>query len=406
MRPWNKRLYVCGKPTRRSGTELVILNSHQKILNISNGHNSVRFSAQTYILLAPIYIVAPCLIKQKMCFKFLVICDVVLIFTLLSGGGHAYNFPKYQKLDDAYAQALRNSGALDKIFEYDRLASVLSDLGELEFGMVASWSPTDPVKYKGCEPLKVHRDPVQCAIDSKASSSDSWWVVIMAKFYVCFVITVKLWHWIIISQMMCEKTFLKYKRVVWHFSFEKITHHVSVLCSAEMWFSSLLAKVFLNFIHSVPLKIQWNSITTFQSNPEVPTNWLHWRVMRSHEKVILKLLPASVSVLMLPISYCWFSWIRIFSRCSYSHCLCKAMPLRGKIFTRISSCPCKTHLSQTHTTKLSLDMSRNDSSCVTVFSIFSSRWIHVTISTGRAAIRIFIRDSLTLKSRVRHITRL
>lgn len=92
---------------------------------------------------------------------------------MLSGGGHAYNFPKYQKLDDAYAQALRNSGALDKIHEYDRLASVLSDLGELEFGMVASWSPYDPVKYKGCEPLKVHRDPVQCAIDSKASSSES-----------------------------------------------------------------------------------------------------------------------------------------------------------------------------------------------------------------------------------------
>lgn len=95
-------------------------------------------------------------------FKFLVIYDVILIFTSNSGGSYAYNFPKYQNLNDAYAKALRTSGALDKIIEFDRLAAVLSSIGDLEFGMVTSWSPDDKVRYKGCEPMKQSRHPVQC----------------------------------------------------------------------------------------------------------------------------------------------------------------------------------------------------------------------------------------------------
>lgn len=101
------------------------------------------------------------LFTQKTIFKFLAIYVISIISTVCREG-HAYSFPKYQNLDDAYARAQKSSGALDAIVEFDRLAEMLSTMRPLEFGMATSWSPEDRVKYKGCEPLITHYYPVTC----------------------------------------------------------------------------------------------------------------------------------------------------------------------------------------------------------------------------------------------------
>lgn len=59
-------------------------------------------------------------------------------------------------------RACNTSGALEKIKEYDRISNVLSQLRELDFGVSESWTATDQPRYKGCEPMKGGKQPVQC----------------------------------------------------------------------------------------------------------------------------------------------------------------------------------------------------------------------------------------------------
>lgn len=61
-------------------------------------------------------------------------------------------------------RACNASGALKAIKEFDRLADMLSELRDLDFGVSDGWTKEDAAKprYKGCEPMKQGHEPVRC----------------------------------------------------------------------------------------------------------------------------------------------------------------------------------------------------------------------------------------------------
>lgn len=70
-------------------------------------------------------------------------------------------FPRYEKFD-AYMKISKTFGALKLIKEYDRLAEIMYEMRELDFGNLESWTVTDKGYYKGCNPQKNGKNPVVC----------------------------------------------------------------------------------------------------------------------------------------------------------------------------------------------------------------------------------------------------
>jgi hypothetical protein len=78
----------------------------------------------------------------------------------------AYRYPKYNKPNDPYMKASEVTGAKQMTKEYDRLARVLSTLGDLDFGMIEAWDKIAAAKphYVGCEPMQKRRHSIHCDI--------------------------------------------------------------------------------------------------------------------------------------------------------------------------------------------------------------------------------------------------
>ena len=61
-------------------------------------------------------------------------------------------------------KACNASGAMQMIKGYDELVETLTNLRDLDFGVVESWAieKANKPRYKGCEPMKSGNKPVVC----------------------------------------------------------------------------------------------------------------------------------------------------------------------------------------------------------------------------------------------------
>ncbi|CRL07642.1 CLUMA_CG020606, isoform A [Clunio marinus] len=69
-------------------------------------------------------------------------------------------YPPYSRFD-AYMRAWDSIGKLSMLKEYDRIADVLHELRDIDFGVNPGYKASPP-DYKGCDPMQRGKHPVKC----------------------------------------------------------------------------------------------------------------------------------------------------------------------------------------------------------------------------------------------------